>query len=139
MEKKKTIIFFVIAVIIILGLMIFSDKTFDTEQIESNTNTVENENKIEVKSGENFLINLESNPTTGYSWVSDFDENYVELINKDFVQQKTDELIVGAGGTETFSFKALKAGEIKIDFYYVREWEIDVAPIDQKVFDVTIE
>ncbi|TSD03457.1 MAG: putative secreted protein [Parcubacteria group bacterium Athens0714_16] len=141
MENKKTIyIYFALAIIIFGSMFFYSDKKGLEE--ETINNTIENVvNDIEVKIGENFEILLESNPTTGYSWVSDFDENYIEFVNKNFVQQEQngDEQIVGAGGTEKFQFKTLKTGDTKINFYYLREWEIDVAPVDQKVFDVTIK
>lgn len=141
--NKKTLIFFVIAILIVLGLIIFLDKSdVKTNVLDEQNNSLSTQNtsnSIEAKNGENFEINLESNPTTGYSWVPEFDKNYLELANKDFVQQNTDKQVVGAGGTEKFQFKALKTGETKINFYYIREWEIDVAPIDQKVFDVIIK
>ncbi|MEK7652572.1 MAG: protease inhibitor I42 family protein [Patescibacteria group bacterium] len=147
--NKKIYILFVIAVIVILGLMFFPNKNVDTKSNElnqqndisnaKNLQNIQRKNYVEIKNRRNFEIPLKSNPTTGYSWVAKFDENYIELINKNFVQQNSDKQIVGAGSTEVFQFKALKTGETKINFYYLREWEIDIVPIDQKVFDVIIK
>jgi len=137
--NKKTIILFIMAVVVILGLIIFSDKSdIPTQLNEKNIQT----NIIQTTNGEKFVIKLDSNPSTGYSWVSDFDEEYVAFVEKlnktTLVHPIEGSEIVGAPGQEVFKFKALKTGETKINFYYLREWEIDVAPIDQKVFSVII-
>ena len=130
-------------VVIVSGLIIFSGKTTNTEMdtLGDNIENIQNGNIVEINNGEKFIIELESNPTTGYSWVVEFDENNLEFVTKNFVQQKQngDEPIVGAGGTEKFQFKSLKTGETKINFYYLREWEIDVAPADQKTFNIIIK
>ncbi|MBU3979022.1 protease inhibitor I42 family protein [Patescibacteria group bacterium] len=73
--------------------------------------------------GEDFLITLPSNPSTGYSWTADFDENYLFLRSKDFVADKVNPKTVGAGGTEVFTFAPIKAGETIITMGYGRSWE----------------
>ncbi|MFA5838342.1 MAG: protease inhibitor I42 family protein [Candidatus Paceibacterota bacterium] len=140
MENKKTLIFFVIAVVIVLGLIIFSDKSDIPAQTgEKDIQT----NIIQTTNGEEFIVELDSNPSTGYTWVYDFDKEYVTFIEKlnkkTFPQQIEGAEIVSAPIQEVFKFKVLKTGETKINFYYLREWEIDVAPIDQKAFDVIIK
>ena len=45
---------------------------------------------------------------------------------------------VGAGGEETWTFKPVGAGNAKISLEKVRPWETGVAPVEEKVFNVTV-
>lgn len=87
--------------------------------------------------GEDFLIILPSNPSTGYSWTADFDKNYLTLRSKDYVADKVSPETVGAGGTEVFTFTPIKAGEVTIAMNYERSWEN--IPTETKVFKYTIK
>jgi inhibitor of cysteine peptidase len=91
---------------------------------------------IEVKVDGEFIIALDSNPTTGYSWEATYDETQLELISDDYEADETDGLITGAGGTEYFRFKALKAGEFEITLDYQRSWEDE--PSERMVFSVEV-
>ncbi len=95
---------------------------------------------IEVKAGDEFIIGLESNPTTGYSWQNTIDGAYVQFIAKDFKPQPpTTPPLVGAGGTDYVRFKALKTGETKITLSYYQPWMTpNPVPAEQKVFTVKI-
>lgn len=69
-------------------------------------------------------IELKANPTTGYEWVVSMDkEDVVKLEKREYKQSVKDPTIVGAGGTETFCFKAVGDGTVKITFTYCRPWE----------------
>lgn len=97
------------------------------------------EQTVNTKAGENFSVSLESNPTTGYQWEADFESDYVEFLDKQFVEYPQEPDIVGMGGRETFLFQALKSGETEIKFSYSRPGEEGVAPIDEKVYTIIIE
>jgi inhibitor of cysteine peptidase len=95
---------------------------------------------INVEVGQEFIIALGSNPSTGYSWQASYDETMLELVGGEstYEPEETDEEVVGGGGTEFFRFKALKAGEVEITLTYAQHWEGgDVG--DTKVFTATIE
>ena len=67
------------------------------------------------------LIALESNPSTGYSWVAEYDNAMLELVEETFeLGEYAKENIVGAGGTELFRLKGLSKGETDITFKYKR-------------------
>jgi inhibitor of cysteine peptidase len=85
-----------------------------------------------------FNIALESNPTTGYSWQESYDNAMLELVDKTYEPgEGAQQGLVGAGGTEHFRFKALKAGETEITLTYKRPWEEE--SLEQKVFRVSIK
>jgi len=86
-----------------------------------------------VRVGKTFTISLESNPTTGYSWQAEFNTEFLELVNKEYVSEST---LIGAGGTETFKFLALKQGQVEITMIYKRSWETEYA--DKKTYTMEI-
>jgi len=80
--------------------------------------------EVSVKSGGDFTIKLESNPTTGYSWQPIYDDTYVKLISNDFVQATN---LMGGGGVERFMFRAVKSGNSNIEMSYKRDWTEKIA------------
>jgi len=91
-----------------------------------------------VKTGEEFVIDLKSNPTTGYRWEPDFDDKYIRLVERDY-QSDSEENIVGGGGKEIFVFSALQSGETEIQFYYFRPWETRDSRTEAKTYKVEIK
>ena len=92
--------------------------------------------KIETTDGGAFSVVLEANPTTGYQWEIDFNSNYIQLIARDYTPSAPE--LIGSGGEETFNFLALKSGETEIKFSYLRPWEEDIPPIEEKVYEIII-
>jgi len=92
--------------------------------------------EIEIGVGKKFIIALDSNPTTGYNWEADFDEDFLKLVQDEF-KPAEDEDLVGAGGQQRFTFKGVKIGKTKVTLTYKRSWEEDF--VDQKVFEVSVE
>ena len=78
-------------------------------------------NAINTSIGSEFTITLDSNPSTGYSWQENIDETMLVLVGKSY-EGKGQEGIVGAGGIETFTFKALKKGQTTITLNYRQPW-----------------
>jgi inhibitor of cysteine peptidase len=94
---------------------------------------------IEVRVGEEFVIILKANPTTGYQWqlAQPLDEGKVELVGSEYKAPEGDR--VGAGGTEVWTFKAVGAGKTTIALEYVRPWEKDAPPAETRAFTVVIQ
>jgi len=100
---------------------------------------VDPEEKIIVGIEDEFVIALDSNPTTGYDWEESYNESMLRLDEAEskYVPDEKAEGLVGAGGTQYFRFKALKAGQTEITLVYKRSWETEV--LEQKVFSVDIK
>ena len=96
---------------------------------------------IKVTAGRKFTIRIAANPTTGYSWQLSrpLDEKIVVLATNSYVQEQTDNLRVGVGGHELWTFKAVGAGQTDISLKYIRPWEKDVPPVNTNVFTVIVK
>ena len=94
---------------------------------------------LRLNVGDEFIITLSSNRTTGYEWQIDrpLDGNKIKQAGLVYMPDKTG--LVGSGGNEEWKFKAEKAGRSKISFKYIRPWEKGVKPADKKEFDVEIK
>ncbi len=152
MLKPIIIILILVFVIIALGYGLyyfnFLNKDSNTENQEEEPLDISNDLKedtpkstsdtIDTKKGEKFLVVLDSNPTTGYSWEVSLDSNYVQLDDRNFASEAS-EGMVGAGGEETFNFTALESGNTEITFSYLRSWEKDVEPVEKKMYNIIIE
>ncbi|HML05885.1 MAG TPA: protease inhibitor I42 family protein [Methanobacterium sp.] len=96
------------------------------------------EKELNVKLDEKFKIKLESNPSTGYTWIPEFDSDFLKLVKSKYLKpQDSVNPLVGNPGTQKFVFKAIKTGETKITMKYVRPWE-NCIPSKVIVYNVKI-
>lgn len=98
--------------------------------------TAENDGQtINMKKGNEIVVKLEGNITTGYSWsVQDLDAQYLQQQGEE--EYKSDSNLIGAGGISTFTFKAQQQGQTTLKLIYSRPFEKDTPP--EKTFEVTI-
>ena len=91
-------------------------------QIDENANGKE----IELHIGDEFVINLRENPTTGFRWNSiSSGEPACTLLDHAFASVGS---APGNGGNHSWHFKAVKEGAVTIEFVYRRSWEQDRPP-----------
>jgi len=119
-DKNARIRFFPIVLFILLSMILLCSCKNITELTFDNKGS-----SIELEKGDRINIKLESNPTTGYSWILDgeTDTSVVSLFDSKFVQTEKEEELVGAGGYEIFTFKAENNGQTEIILTYKRSWE----------------
>ena len=100
---------------------------------------IDDEKTITASVGQEFIIALDSNPTTGYDWEESYDDSMLSLDEEEsrYEPDEKAEGLVGAGGTQYFRFKALKKGNTEINLVYKRSWEEEIE--DEKVFKVNIK
>ena len=91
---------------------------------------------ISVSNGDSFVIALEANPTTGYSWEAEPNTN-VEFVKSKQVQGTSNAM--RAAGTQQLTFKAVKAGSSTLTLNYLRPFEQGVPPVQTEDFDVTVK
>ena len=95
------------------------------------------EKTITTSVNQEFVIALDSNPTTGYSWEESHDDSMLGLVDEEYKPDEKASGLVGAGGTQYFRFKALKTGNTEITLIYKRAWETGI--LEQKVFSVDVK
>ena len=96
----------------------------------------EMDNRVLVGSLVNIV--LDSNATTGYSWIPEANE-YVELISNNYSVSEPDALLPGAGGGQTLTFYTCMRGKTMIELGYARPFEENTAPIQTLQIKVIIE
>lgn len=96
--------------------------------------------EIDVASGEQFEIRLESNPSTGYGWELSAmtTPDLVVLESRTHTPADTDSDVVGASGTDVFVFTAVGgAGILRLE--YVRSFDDPVVPERVAEFVVRVD
>lgn len=93
---------------------------------------------VEVYVGEELVISMEANPSTGYHWelAGPLDESILVLVDVD--HQRPVENRVGAPGHTQFTILAVGPGTTDVVFNYLRPWEDDVPPARVVTFTVTV-
>ena len=100
----------------------------------------DNTGNIAAKVGDTFVIKLESNATTGYSWrLAELKTGTVEKVSNVYEPAKTQGRLVGSGGIEVWTFKAVSKGNVTITLEYVRPWEKDIPPIKTAKYSVSVK
>ncbi|MEZ4521208.1 MAG: protease inhibitor I42 family protein [Thermomicrobiales bacterium] len=91
---------------------------------------------FEVNEGDTIVVELESNPTTGYEWsVDELTPAVLTYTGSEYEPDEGD--AVGQGGTQRLSFQAANPGQATLALKYWRSWEGD-SSIDQR-YTVTID
>lgn len=92
--------------------------------------------EVLLDTGDQFQVDLESNPSTGYSWNLDLRSaaNIVTLQSSGYSPAVTEQ--VGAPGIETFVFEATEPGAAIIRLEYVRPF--DELPIPERIVEFIV-
>jgi inhibitor of cysteine peptidase len=88
-------------------------------------------------------LELEGNPTTGYSWTYTMDrEGVVREVSAEYHEAadsgNSPEGRIGRGGTFVFVFESLNPGTVELRFNYARPWESGVEPAETKTYVLTV-
>jgi inhibitor of cysteine peptidase len=95
---------------------------------------------ISVNANDEFVIALESNPTTGFAWEAEYDGDLLTINEHSYEPDENAEEMVGVGGTDLMRFKALKAGTTQIMLTYSQPWEEEEGEFDEHLtFNVEIK
>lgn len=94
---------------------------------------------IEVTADSEFQIILESNPTTGYHWqiANSWDPNVFVSVNSEY-HSTSPEGVVGGGGVDVLSFKAVHAGEDVLVLNYMPPGT-DTVPNQTRTFTIKVK
>ena len=134
--KIKPLILLTIALVLFLSITIY---IFSGCNITGKTYTESNNgDNLNLKINDVITIKLESNATTGYKWNLSEESNsdIIALVSSGYTEKENKDNLVGVGGFETFTFKAVSNGSTILILTYNRPWEKDVQP--EKIFKLNI-
>lgn len=78
----------------------------------------------EKEEDKTMIITLKGNPTTGFEWVCNVeDESIIKLVSNEYIPNKVEEGIAGAGGVYKITLEGLKEGISGLNCEYERSWE----------------
>ena len=92
---------------------------------------------VQLTNGQNLILNLPSNPSTGYRWaVQDSAGGVLKALGPEVYRNPEDAGIVGAAGVSTWRFQAFAAGTGRLRLTYQKPWAPEVPPVE--TFDCAI-
>jgi predicted secreted protein len=132
-RAASVVAFAVIALGLGVGLTACSD---DSDGGGGSVAVYHDGDSITVDDGDEFVIALDANPSTGYTWGAGENAN-VELVSSRQTTAKG--APPGASGTQRMTFKAYKTGSSTLELAYGRQFEPGVPPAKTASFDVTVQ
>jgi predicted secreted protein len=94
--------------------------------------------KVVLGIGQDLMVKLESNRSTGYSWSLTESENPI-LTSLRKPTYKISGALPGAGGFETWTLRATKIGRETLKFEYRRPWEKKIPPAKTVLFHIAVQ
>jgi predicted secreted protein len=92
---------------------------------------------ITASQGDEFVIEFESNPTTGYEWTAtSSDPTVVEVVADEYVKPSGDAL--GAPGTQRFLLDPVASGSATVQLRYARSFQADDPDVQELTYTVTV-
>lgn len=123
------------------GLFVILLLTGGCSVSQVNLDDTHNATRHELARGQELVITLTSNPTTGYRWeIAEADKAIVRQVGDAEYKSSAsgNPPLVGAGGAETFRFETIGAGTTTLKLVYRRSWETGVPPIKTYTVQVTV-
>ncbi|MFH1985806.1 MAG: protease inhibitor I42 family protein [Pseudomonadota bacterium] len=108
----------------------------DADSVQVGENDAGHQIKLAV--AQELVVDLASNPSTGYTWSFQLTPEGVIAANGSAYTPKAPQLL-GSGGRERFHFIAVKSGQATLRFDCRRPWETDRPPAQSATYDVVVE
>lgn len=101
------------------------------------------DNSVTLSEGQELVVKLEGNPSTGFGWVVvDDADGMLEQAGEPTIEEpKTQgsQQIVGQAQMQTFTFRTVKTGSATLTMEYKRSWETTVPAERTFSVDVTVK
>lgn len=112
--------------------------------VNSNTKAVtaatlteqDNGTDIDLKSGDELIVRLPDNPSTGFNWTVVGEPVPLKLQKSSFHHKTSNGKALGSSGISVFQFMTTSRGIANLTLVYRRSWEYNVPPL--KTFSVRV-
>jgi len=95
----------------------------------------DNGKQVVLKSGDTLVIQLRTNPTTGFDWQAGIFDPQILLEEKRIYTVLSDAM--GSPSDLAIHYRAVASGKTHLELHYRRSWEKEPAPL--QTFQVDIE
>jgi inhibitor of cysteine peptidase len=131
----KRVLWVIFGLILVAGFAVGAGTACSGGSNDVNADSSYSGKQVELSVGQSLVVTLESNATTGYSWTlaQNSDDSVLNETGHEYIAPQT--TLLGAGGKEEWTFKALKKGTSTISMGYSRPWE-STPPVE--TFDLTV-
>jgi inhibitor of cysteine peptidase len=107
----------------------------------TSTSAVAADQTFKLAVGQPAVVELETNPSTGYGWAIDGKESanlsILRIDDRGVSNNAAGKPLPGAPGIHRWSIEPMSAGTASITFVYRRPWETSIARRHQVVIDAT--
>ncbi len=86
-----------------------------------------------------FVIDLETNPTTGYDWYYKLSGTNSVLLIKETVCQTAGKKLTGSPSRKAWKFRCVKKGMVTVNLKYYRSWEGEAKAVNTKKYYIIIK
>lgn len=94
--------------------------------------------QIKEKNPDPIVIELEANPSTGYTWSTLIEGGSVSLSRVEDITSESDRQLPGAPITQRYTFEVRDIGTTTVTFEYARMWE-SKEPLRRIVYVITVD
>ena len=94
--------------------------------------------QIKEKNPDPIVVELEANPSTGYTWTTTTEGGAVSLSRVEDITVEGDRQLPGASITQRYTFEVRDIGTTKVTFEYARMWE-SKEPLRRIVYVITVD
>jgi inhibitor of cysteine peptidase len=120
--------------IIVLGFGLFAGGSAEPPAMRTEADSG---HAVALRIGQELILALNSNHSTGYSWIRTDTETPV-LVTLGKPEYKSGGPLPGASGLEIWKFRAVRRGAQTLELEYRRPWEKHTQPADTVILHVTI-
>ena len=140
MKLRGILLFTILVALLALSSCIVTSHDFSEEfSCDDFAGDQHRSGEFEVEIGDKIRIELCSNPTTGFEWTYEMsEEGVLEEEDYDYVEPEDDEL-VGAAGTDIWTFEAVGEGTAEVSMEYSQPWQGGIKEEWTYTLTVTVE
>ncbi len=135
-RKNRTILMIFLAVVVLFILGISIGLVMFTQPRQLTLTEADAGKTVQAHTGDQVIIQLSANATTGYSWAIDKTDTTVLTLEREMYTPYPGGGI-GSGGTAVFTFRAQYPGTVHLQLKYWQSWLGDSSIV--KRYDVTIQ